>query len=81
MLVLNFVHLIIERASCYPRVPLIRNSIFARNVPFSQTRSHNLTSTLKNFNKNYKRLGTTEKEKKQEETQTGRQYCSLSFDI
>ena len=24
----------------YPRVPLIKNSIFARNVPFSQTRSH-----------------------------------------
>ena len=30
------------------------------------------TSKLKNFNKNYKGLGTTEKEKKQEETQTGR---------
>ena len=29
------------------------------------------TSKLKNFNKNYKGLGTTEKEKKQEETQTG----------
>ena len=27
---------------------------------------------LKNFNKNCKGLGTTEKEKKQEETQTGR---------
>ena len=30
------------------------------------------TSKLKIFNKNYKGLGTTEKEKKQEETQTGR---------
>ena len=30
-----------------------------------------ITSKLKNFNKNYKGLGTTEKEKKQEETQTG----------
>ena len=28
------------------------------------------TSKLKIFNKNYKGLGTTEKEKKQEETQT-----------
>ena len=32
----------------------------------------NNTSKLKIFNKNYKGLGTTEKEKKQEETQTGR---------
>ena len=31
-----------------------------------------ITSKLKIFNKNYKGLGTTEKEKKQEETQTGR---------
>ena len=38
-------HLIIERASRYPRVPLIRNSIFARNVPFSQTRSHITSDT------------------------------------
>ena len=30
------------------------------------------TSKLKIFNKNSKGLGTTEKEKKQEETQTGR---------
>ena len=30
------------------------------------------TSKLKIFNKNCKGLGTTEKEKKQEETQTGR---------
>ena len=30
------------------------------------------TSKLKIFNKNYKGLGTTEKGKKQEETQTGR---------
>ena len=30
------------------------------------------TRKLKIFNKNYKGLGTTEKEKKQEETQTGR---------
>ena len=29
------------------------------------------TSKLKNFNKNYKGLGTTETEKKEEETQTG----------
>ena len=40
MLALNFVHLIIECASRYPRVPLIRNSIFAWNVPFSHLRSH-----------------------------------------
>ena len=33
-LALNFVHLIIERASHYPQVPLIRNSNFARNDPF-----------------------------------------------
>ena len=32
----------------------------------------NNTSKLKIFNKNCKGLGTTEKEKKQEETQTGR---------
>ena len=30
-----------------------------------------MTSKLKNFNKNCKGLGTTEKEKKQEETQMG----------
>ena len=30
------------------------------------------TSKLKNFNKSSKGLGTTEKEKKQEEAQTGR---------
>ena len=30
-----------------------------------------LTSKLENFNKNYKELGTTEKEKRQEETQMG----------
>ena len=40
MLALNFVHLIIERASRYPQVPLIRKSIFARNDPFSHLRSH-----------------------------------------
>ena len=39
MLALYFVHLIIERASRYPRVLLIRNSIFAWNDPFSQVRS------------------------------------------
>ena len=39
-------HLIIERASRYPRVPLIRNSIFAQNVPFSQTRSHIYTVAM-----------------------------------
>ena len=33
-------HLIIERASRYPWVPLIRKSIFARNDPFSHLRSH-----------------------------------------
>ena len=32
-------HLIIERASRYPRVPLIRKSIFARNDPFSQPKA------------------------------------------
>ena len=31
-----------------------------------------ITSKLKNFNKNCKGLGTTEKEKKQEKTQMGR---------
>ena len=40
MLALKFVHLIIERASRYPREPLIGNSYFARNATFSQTRSH-----------------------------------------
>ena len=40
MLALNFVHLIIEHASRYPRVPLIRKSFFARNDPFSHLRSH-----------------------------------------
>ena len=38
MLALKFVHLIIERASRYPRVPLIGNSYFAWNA--NQTRSH-----------------------------------------
>ena len=33
---------------------------------------YNFISKLRNFNKNYKGLGTTEKGKKQEETQTGR---------
>ena len=33
-------HLIIERALRYPRVPLIRNSIFAQNDPFSHLWSH-----------------------------------------
>ena len=34
----------------YPRVSLIRNSLFARNVPFSQTRSHmiNIMNKLTN---------------------------------
>ena len=32
--------LIIERASRYPPVPLIRNSIFAQNDPFSHLGSH-----------------------------------------
>ena len=36
------------------------------------TRASHKTSKVKNFNKNSKGLGTTEKEKKQEETQTGR---------
>ena len=40
MLPLNFVHLIIVRTSSYPRVPLIRNSIFAQNDPFSHLWSH-----------------------------------------
>ena len=42
-LALKLVHLIIERASRYPWVLLIGNSFFARNTPFSQTRSHNIT--------------------------------------
>ena len=38
----------------------------------SLQRIYNNTSKLKISNKNYKGLGTTEKEKKQEETQMGR---------
>ena len=33
-------HLIIEQASRYPRVPLNGNSYFVQNATFSQTRSH-----------------------------------------
>ena len=40
----------------------------ASNRPYRPVRAHNITSKL---NKNCKGLGTTEKEKKQEETQTG----------
>ena len=50
------------RAAYYP--PYVRTPLSIMNL-------YN-TSKLKIFNKNYKGLGTTEKEKKQEETQTGR---------
>ena len=45
----------------------IRKHHIIRNSPVDI-----ITSKLKIFNKNSKGLGTTEKEKKQEETQTGR---------
>ena len=40
-------------------------------VHYNHYNIYNTTSKLKIFNKNCKGLGTTKKEKKQEETQTG----------
>ena len=52
--------------------PLIRLKFSKVHVMASRVVYRFCLSKLKIFNKNYKGLGTTEKEKKQEETQTGR---------
>ena len=54
------------------QVPLLEGSLCCIENPGGDGTSFTITSKLKIFNKNYEGLGTTEKEKKREETQTGR---------